>query len=620
MGRKGTKQVRANRYDLSDPSILKLWKTLNYKGNKALAAFWSKANNEMLGKEDQELGLEPIGKEAWERFVCNVLPNEKGKTPTKELKLMACVISKRSHTEPVMVSAAQVKKFMWDTQLSTYKSTLERPGLKFVKRYDDLLKSASQGQDSGDEDSELEAAMRQEQQEEAEAEQERQIIASMECAEKERERREDLLRFIGEINPLLRKLCAADQLPDRRCRHCSYSEDPCNDPEAEEFNAQLLGELDSGGYPHTVISPVQVNTRSRLVEAVSLSIWGSEIMAGVLQQALRAELETNRRWYEKQGLPKTELQDVVESLQDDDVDGTIQLEEDESEDPLLRRSPKREPLEQFVLRVTVLNARNLKAVDGVGVFSKKDASSDPYVKLWLDAEDKQQTSVKLKNLSPCWNESFVTGVKNAVNGVVEPLWLEVRDYDEGSKDDFMGSVGPIGLRKLKFGEIKKAWYPLKTKAGKEGCGEIELEISLASRSSVSLCSVYAMANVLQRPIVVSCPQNVVDESGLGYFGCGGCFAPTRHKDYYKHPLVLAWNSEKQDYFVVIAELAPQLFGAEQPLPMRCTYSVPALSPGIASAAARAGQDKSASKEDNDALAIATIQVHDPPTHPPTHPH
>ena len=224
------KDFRANKYDLKDPNILKIWKTLNYKGNKGLAEFWSKTNNEPLSENARAQESQVMREDAWAKFVNKVIPTEKGTLKAEELKIIACVISKRDPTEALLISAAQIKKFMWDTRMSTYNSSLERPGLRFVQKYDNLVKSMKMAQrESENKDAiaraEEAAALEEIRAAEEEAEEARRMIAEMDRAQNESKRREELLRSIGEIDPLLRKLCATvDRLPDRRCRYCSYSE------------------------------------------------------------------------------------------------------------------------------------------------------------------------------------------------------------------------------------------------------------------------------------------------------------------------------------------------------------------------------------------------------------
>ena len=90
------------------------------------------------------------------------------------------------------------------------------------------------------------------------------------------------------------------------------------------------------------------------------------------------------------------------------------------------------------LTVGILECKNLKKMDITG-------SSDPYVKIkLLDQKgkrigEKKKTSVKMQNLNPYFNESFVFFVKEELLREVT-LELTVCDYDKIGSSEFIGKV------------------------------------------------------------------------------------------------------------------------------------------------------------------------------------
>ena len=92
----------------------------------------------------------------------------------------------------------------------------------------------------------------------------------------------------------------------------------------------------------------------------------------------------------------------------------------------------------FQLTIGILECKKLKKMDITG-------SSDPYVKIkLLDSKGKRigkkkKTSVKMANLNPYYNESFVFVVEeHAVNKV--NLEVTVLDYDMLGGSDAIGKV------------------------------------------------------------------------------------------------------------------------------------------------------------------------------------
>lgn len=76
--------------------------------------------------------------------------------------------------------------------------------------------------------------------------------------------------------------------------------------------------------------------------------------------------------------------------------------------------------------------KNLIAMDAGG-------SSDPYVKLWLDASAKKQkhkTDVIRRTVDPDWNRSFSLPVEASEGR----LHIQVWDWEMLSRNDFMGGM------------------------------------------------------------------------------------------------------------------------------------------------------------------------------------
>lgn len=113
--------------------------------------------------------------------------------------------------------------------------------------------------------------------------------------------------------------------------------------------------------------------------------------------------------------------------------------------------------------------------------SIKDFSgtSDPYVKIFYNNDEKYQTSTVHKNLNPIWNEkcSFF------INDLNIPIYFYLFDYDRIGRDESMGST-KIDLWKLPLERIYNATLDLENEKRTDGkIGMLKISITITLKTS-----------------------------------------------------------------------------------------------------------------------------------------
>lgn len=124
--------------------------------------------------------------------------------------------------------------------------------------------------------------------------------------------------------------------------------------------------------------------------------------------------------------------------------------------------------------LTIIKARDLIAKDRnlMGVRT----TSDPYVQVWANDQQKGQTKTIPKTLAPTYNESFEMKFfpsKIYGDNVNHTISLKIFDHDKHSKDDAMGTI--ILFVPKNSCDITK-WHPVPKYSAKNAKGEVEVRI------------------------------------------------------------------------------------------------------------------------------------------------
>ena len=113
----------------------------------------------------------------------------------------------------------------------------------------------------------------------------------------------------------------AKRLPDVRTRF-QATEKLGLDLPAQELHHELLSSFLEAGHPHVCLKPVDLQSSTEtnhLYEALSRSIWGTELFARTLKHQVVAELHDHHAWYADK-VPEGDIQHAIELLAPKPVD------------------------------------------------------------------------------------------------------------------------------------------------------------------------------------------------------------------------------------------------------------------------------------------------------------
>lgn len=108
-----------------------------------------------------------------------------------------------------------------------------------------------------------------------------------------------------------------------------------------------------------------------------------------------------------------------------------------------------------------------------------NGTSDPYVKIVYDNEDKYTTSIITKSLNPVWNERCPIFMED----LETPLYFYVYDSDRIGKDERMG-MARLDLSRIPLDKNYSAWLELENEFrsdGKRGILKVSVTITLKTR-------------------------------------------------------------------------------------------------------------------------------------------
>ncbi|KAI3622799.1 transmembrane protein [Moniliophthora roreri] len=149
----------------------------------------------------------------------------------------------------------------------------------------------------------------------------------------------------------------------------------------------------------------------------------------------------------------------------------------------VKLEPRESINNQGVLRVTLLDGRDLRAADRSG-------KSDPYVVFVLNGQRVHKSETVKKTLNPDWNEDFTVSVPSRVHA---EFYCEVYDWDQVGRPDPLGNTDLINLAEIEPFQASELTLPLALeKQGQKGRIRLRLlfqpEIIVKSRQKTSTFS------------------------------------------------------------------------------------------------------------------------------------
>jgi Ca2+-dependent lipid-binding protein len=126
----------------------------------------------------------------------------------------------------------------------------------------------------------------------------------------------------------------------------------------------------------------------------------------------------------------------------------------------------------YWIEVCIERGKDLSIKDFTG-------TSDPYVKVCYNNEEKYTTNTIYKNLNPVWNEKF----SFFVNDLNIPIYFNIYDYDRIGRDEPMGTT-KIDLSKLPIEQVYNATLELENEKRADGkIGSLKISITITQKTS-----------------------------------------------------------------------------------------------------------------------------------------